>query len=104
MTQPTLFDQIHDRSTQIYLAVETNRERAKSNCEKLLRFWRTQNRHISKYDAAQMGIDCLAQRVKNLKDAGYPVESETRRDLGEVFARYYLKCTCEDGSCYLHNK
>lgn len=92
-----------DRNTRIYLQRVENKKRAESNCQKLLDYWRTQgNKHISKYDALEMGIDCLAQRVANLIDAGIPVRSETRRDLGEQFSRYYLKCTCESGSCYLH--
>lgn len=94
----------YDRISAVHMAVKANRERAESNCHKLLKFWQSEgNKHISKYDADKLlGIDCATQRVANLRKAGVPVITETRSDLGENFARYYLDCTCEGGDCYLH--
>lgn len=92
-----------DQKTAIHMAVKANRERAESNCNKLLAFWQKQNWHIDKYYAAkELGIDCLAQRVANLRKAGVSVISETRK--GEPQSRYWLECTCESGQCYLHSE
>lgn len=94
-----------DRLTRIHMAVQSNRERAKSNCIKLLEFWRKTNYRIDKYYAKDvLGIDCLAQRCQNLRAAGVPVASNTKeKNKGEPQSRYWLECTCENDHCYLHD-
>ena len=105
MKQPQLTIQFsEDRATQIYLKRVENKNRAESNCHKLLAFWQQNNLHLDKYYAKDtLGIDCLAQRVKNLRDAGVFIRDEIRRDIGEHFSRYWLGCGCELGMCYLHD-
>jgi len=96
-----------DRATQIYLARVENKNRAESNCHKLLAFWQKNNMQIDKYYAGTvMGIDCLSQRVANLNKAGVKVKAVIRYDLGEKQARYCLECTCGNAQfngCYLHD-
>src|SRR5688572_23807550 len=79
-----------DRRTAIHMQIKANRERAESNCHKLLAFWQKQNWHIDKYYAKdELGIDCLAQRIKNLRDAGVAVASNTNTpNKGEPQSRY----------------
>lgn len=94
-----------DRKTAIHMAVKANRERAESNCNKLLAFWQKQNWHIDKYYAAkELGIDCLAQRVANLKKAGVAIASKIDYAKGECQSRYWLECTCGSvAGCHLHS-
>lgn len=94
-----------DRLTAIHMAVESNRERAKSNCMKLLAFWQSTNLHIDKYYAKDvLNIDCLSQRVANLRKSGVAIKDNTHdKNKGEPQSRYWLECSCAIGKCYLHD-
>lgn len=69
------------RSNQVYMT---------ENCRKLVAFWQKENRWLSKYEALQLlGVDCLAQRIADIRKSGIEIESETVK--GERFKRYRLK-------------
>lgn len=94
-----------------YIQDEANREDARNNCNKLIRYWQRNNFWINKHDALRFcDVDCLQQRIPNIEASGIPIE-RSHRHMGGKLTSYRLKCTChliggvkDRSGCYVHSE
>jgi len=72
-----------------------NRKRLEGNNKKLIRYWQQNNIWLDKYSALEwLQVDCLAQRVANIRQAGVVIEKRDKAEYEGNQAMYRLKCTC----------
>lgn len=53
-----------------------NNKHTRSQCKTVLKFMREHKRGISQKQASKKGINCLAERIRDLRKKGYIIEND----------------------------